>query len=217
MSEAEPSNPGRESFAAALDVSRETLARFDAYEAVLRHWQSTINLVGKGTLSDVWRRHFLDCGQLIRHLPPRYDALYDIGSGAGFPGLVLALLGAHDVSLIESDQRKCAFLREAARVTAARISILSHRVESLQPPAGGWPAHRVIVARAVAPLEVLLDSARGLIDSKTHCVMLKGVNAEAELAKARAHWSFRLRTAPSLSEPRGVILMISDLARVSGT
>ncbi len=193
------------------------MARFDAYEALLRRWQPTINLVSKNTVAATWRRHFLDCGQLIGHLPQSYDALYDIGSGAGFPGLVLALLGAHDVHLIESDHRKCAFLREAARVTEARVTVLPERVETLKQPPQGWPVRRVIVARAVAPLDTLLDSARGLIDSQTHCVMLKGVSAEAEIAAARVRWQLRLHTAPSLSEPRGVVLMISDLAFVSGT
>ncbi len=214
MKEGETAHYDRESFARDLDVPRETLARFDAYEALLRRWQSAINLVGKDTLTDIWCRHFLDSGQLIRYLPQSYDGLYDIGSGAGFPGLVLALLGAHDVHLIESDQRKCAFLREAARATGARVTIIPGRVETLMPPAQGWPARRVIVARAVAPLGALLDSARGLIDSETHCVMLKGVKAEAEIAAARRHWRLQLSTAPSLSEPRGVILMLSNLALV---
>jgi 16S rRNA (guanine527-N7)-methyltransferase len=191
--------------------------RFDAYEALLRRWQSAINLVGRDTLSAIWRRHFLDTGQLIRNLPQSYDALYDIGSGAGFPGLVLALLGAHDVHLIESDHRKCAFLREAARVTSARVTILPLRAEALEPPPHGWPTRRLVVARAVAPLDTLLESARGLIDSETHCVMLKGANAEAEIVKARERWQMRLQTAPSLSEPRGVILMLSELVRVSST
>jgi 16S rRNA (guanine527-N7)-methyltransferase len=114
-----------------LDVSRETLGRLVAYEALIRRWQPTVNLIGAGTLGDLWRRHFLDCGQLTRHLPAAYDALYDVGTGAGFPGLVLALLGAHDVTLIESDARKCAFLREAARATGAAVTVLNARVEVL--------------------------------------------------------------------------------------
>ncbi len=217
MTERSISSYSRESFARDLDVSRETLARFDAYEVVLRHWQNAINLVGKDTLNDIWRRHFLDCGQLMRLLPQPYDALYDIGSGAGFPGLVMALLGAHDVHLIESDQRKCAFLREAARTTAASATIIPKRIEAIETPPLGWPARRVIVARAVAPLLQLLESARGLIDTETHCVMLKGARVDAELAEARARWRFHLRTEPSLSDPRGVILLISDMVRVSST
>lgn len=207
----------RESLARDLDVPRETLARLDLYEALLRRWQDAVNLVGRDTLADVWRRHFLDSGQLLRHLPESYDALYDIGSGAGFPGLVLAILGAHDVTLIESDQRKCAFLREAARLTDTGVCIVPERAERLRPPAGSWPARRVLVARAVAPLGLLLDTARGLIDSTTCCVMLKGANAASEIAEAQTRWHMRLDTRPSLSETRGVVLMISDLSRVSGT
>ncbi|MSO73960.1 MAG: 16S rRNA (guanine(527)-N(7))-methyltransferase RsmG [Alphaproteobacteria bacterium] len=210
-------NYDRESFARDLNVSRETLARFDAYEALLRRWQNAINLIGEATLNDLWRRHFLDSGQLLRHLPQSYDALYDIGSGAGFPGLVLAILGAPAVHLVESNQRKCAFLQEAARLTAAPVVIISQRVETLKPPSLGWPARRTIVARAFAPLDVVLESVRGLIDSRTHCVMLKGVRAEAELEAARAHWRFVLETAPSLSEPCGVIYKLKDIVFVSST
>lgn len=205
---------GPESFAQDLAVSRETLTRFEAYEAILRRWQPSINLIGRDTVSDLWRRHFLDCAQLLRYLPNDYGALYDIGSGAGFPGLVLAILGAHDVFLIEADQRKCAFLREAARVTGAGVTVLPQRVEALEPPPAGWPRRRVLVARAVAPLDRLLQSARGLIDSETRCVMLKSMNVEAEIAAAYKIWGMRVETAPSLSDPRGVILMLSDLVHV---
>lgn len=197
-----------------LDVSRETLERLTAYEALIRRWQPTLNLVGAGTLGDLWRRHFLDCGQLIRHLPAAYDALYDIGSGAGFPGLVLALLGAHDVTLIESDTRKCAFLREAARATDAVVTVCNVRVESLAPPPGGWPARRVLVARAVAPLEVLLEYARPLIDEHTLCIMLKGEGAPAEIAAAGRHWTMKAELIQSISDSRGVLVKLSDMIHV---
>lgn len=193
------------------------MASFDAYEALLRRWQKSINLIGESTLDDLWRRHFLDSGQILRHLPQSYDALYDIGSGAGFPGLILALLGSPAVNLVESDQRKCTFLREAARLTGATVNIIPCRAEALTPPPAGWPVRRVIVARAVAPLDLFLDFARPLIDSQTLCVMLKGSRAEAELDAARKRWHFRLLTAPSLTDPKGVILILSNLIGVSST
>lgn len=205
---------GSAEFARDLDVSRETLARFVAYEALIRRWQSAINLVGARTLDDLWRRHFLDCGQLVRHLPAEYDALYDIGSGAGFPGLVLALLGAHDVTLIESDARKCAFLREAARETGAAVTVLNARVEVLRPPEAGWPRRRVLVARAVAPLETLLDHARLLIDANARCIVLKGEGAAAELAAAGRRWTMKVETIQSISDSRGVVLKLSGMAHV---
>src|SRR5437588_12718613 len=104
-------------FAAATGVSRETLARLDAYAELLRQWSPRINLVAASTLDDLWRRHVLDSAQLFPLLPPGAHSLIDLGSGAGFPGLVLAILGVPAVELIESDARKCAFLREAARGT----------------------------------------------------------------------------------------------------
>jgi 16S rRNA (guanine527-N7)-methyltransferase len=197
-----------------LNVSRETLARFEVYAALIRRWQPAINLVGPKTLDDLWKRHFLDCGQLMRRLPASYDALYDIGSGAGFPGLVLALLGAHDVMLIESDTRKCAFLREAIRETGAAATVVNRRVEALEPPSGGWPKRRVLVARAVAPLETLLERARPLIDGETRCIMLKGESAAAEIAAARQQWTMKIEKIQSLSDPRGTILALRELAHV---
>jgi 16S rRNA (guanine527-N7)-methyltransferase len=197
-----------------LDVSRETLDRFAVYEALIRRWQPTVNLIGGGTLNDLWRRHFLDCGQLIRHLPADYDALYDIGSGAGFPGLVLALLGTHDVTLIEGDARKCAFLCEAARATGAVVTVLNARVEALTPPSGGWPARRVVVARAVAPLETLLEYARPLIDERTQCIMLKGEGAPAEIAVAGRRWTMKVDIIQSISDPRGMIVKLGDMVHV---
>jgi len=105
--------------AAGVDVSRETLARLSAYLALLRRWQGAINLVGASTLLDPWRRHILDCGQIAPHVPHGAEVVLDLGSGAGVPGLVLALLGVPGVQLVESDRRKAQFLREAARATAA--------------------------------------------------------------------------------------------------
>lgn len=191
-----------------LDVSRETLARFEIHADQLRRWQARINLVGPDTLDDFWRRHFLDSAQLFRLLPGAYDALYDIGSGAGFPGLVLSIMGAPNVHLIESDQRKAAFLREAVRATGATATVHAGRVEGIV----ALPGRTVIAARAVAPLESLLTQVRPLIGPGTVCLFHKGAQAAAEIEKAQARWSMRLETIPSLSDARGVILRIEELA-----
>src|SRR5216684_2729900 len=118
-------------FAALSGVSRETLARLEAYAELLREWSVRINLVGAATLGDLWRRHFLDSAQLLRHVPLGTQSLIDLGSGAGFPGLVLAIAGVKGVELVEADSRKCAFLREAARITAAPVQIRNTRIEAL--------------------------------------------------------------------------------------
>ena len=125
---------GPEAFAAACDVSRETLARLELYAELLGRWNRAINLVGKRTLDDLWRRHFLDSAQLLPLLPPldgRPRVLADLGSGAGFPGRVLAILGAVLVHLVESDLKKATFLREVARATGAPASVHAARIESL--------------------------------------------------------------------------------------
>ncbi len=126
-----PLNPAE--FAAAAGVSRETLARLEAYAALLVQWSARINLVGRDTLADLWRRHFLDSAQLCSHVPGSARSLVDLGSGAGFPGLVLAILGVPGVELIEADSRKSAFLREAARVTETPVTIRPCRIEAVPP------------------------------------------------------------------------------------
>ena len=138
-----------EAFAVRCDVSRETLSRLRRYDALLRRWQKAINLVSADSLTDAWRRHFWDSAQLLPLIPAGTRSLLDVGSGAGFPGLVLAILGVEGVTLVESDGRKCAFLREVARETGTRVTILADRLERLadriQPP-------DIITARAVVIL-----------------------------------------------------------------
>src|SRR6202012_3891299 len=135
-------------------VSRETLERLEALVGILARWQKTINLIGKGTLDDVWTRHILDSAQLLPLLPPEAKTLTDLGSGAGFPGLVLAALRPDlDVVLVEADARKAAFLGEAGRKMGLpkQPKLLIGRIESLKPAKAD-----VVTARALAPLTKLL-------------------------------------------------------------
>src|SRR5512132_2616021 len=150
--------------ASAIDVER-----LSAYLAILERWQRRINLVGAGTLADPWRRHFLDSAQLAPLLPSDRPRLIDLGSGAGFPGLVLAILTPVRVRLVESDARKCAFLSEVARMTGAQVEIENARIESLAPA-----ACEVVSARALAPLRKLLEYAGRLLASNGSCLFLKG-------------------------------------------
>jgi 16S rRNA (guanine527-N7)-methyltransferase len=190
-------------FAALSGVSRETLARLEAYAGLLREWSAHINLVGATTLDDLWRRHFLDSAQLLHYVPAGTRSLIDLGSGAGFPGLVLAISGVPGVELVEADARKCAFLREAARITAAPVIIRNARIEAL-------PAHvvDVVTARGCAPLDRLLVLAQRFIGPDTVCLFPKGERVEHELAAARQAWTMDLTRHASRSDPRGVILCL---------
>ncbi|HUB94696.1 MAG TPA: 16S rRNA (guanine(527)-N(7))-methyltransferase RsmG, partial [Stellaceae bacterium] len=120
---------GRDGFARLMPVSRETLERLDAYVGLLRAWNRRINLVGATTLGDPWRRHILDSAQIHPHLPRGARVLVDLGSGAGLPGAVLAAMGVPEVHLVDSDQRKAAFQREASRVMALPLAIHAERAE----------------------------------------------------------------------------------------
>jgi 16S rRNA (guanine527-N7)-methyltransferase len=197
-----------EDFAARTGVSRETLERLGLYADLLTRWQARINLVGPQTINDLWARHMLDSAQLARLLPPSARRLADLGSGAGFPGLVLAILGAPDVHLVESDGRKCAFLREAARLTAAPVTILTRRIEQIAPLGAD-----IITARALAPLDRLLDWAVPHLAPGGICLFLKGRGVEDELTQARKEWTLAADRVPSLTDPDSVVLQIHEVSR----
>jgi 16S rRNA (guanine527-N7)-methyltransferase len=193
-----------------VDVSRETMAWLEAYAALLEKWQAKINLVGPATLPDLWRRHFLDSAQLLPLLGENPGRLVDLGSGAGFPGLVLAILTDWRVDLVDSDQRKCAFLRQVALEAGIldRVTIHAQRFEALKP----FPAD-VVTARACAPLNDLLGYAAPFIGESGRCLFLKGKGVEEELTAAQAHWTMRLERRESLSDPAGTVLVIDQLQR----
>jgi 16S rRNA (guanine527-N7)-methyltransferase len=193
-------------FAAALNVSRETLARLRIYAELLVKWQARINLISPSTVPDLWRRHFLDSAQLSQRLPP--GPVLDLGSGAGFPGLVLAILGGGPVHLVDSDARKCAFLREAARLTAAPAVVHNQRIDTLAP----FPVV-AITARALAPLSSLLALAAPFLNETVQCLFLKGRTCEDELTEASKDWKMTIERVPSLSDPSGHILHLSEVHR----
>jgi len=190
-----------------LDVSRETLARLEAYVDLLRAWNRRINLVSAASLADVWRRHILDSGQLSRHIDPsRGRVLVDLGSGAGLPGLVLGILGIAEVRLIEADQRKAAFLREAARVSRTTITVHATRIESVEP----FPAD-VVTARALAPLPELLALAAPFSAKTTICLFRKGQGLREELTAVQEKWIMRTQILASQADPTGHILRVEGL------
>jgi len=208
---------GRSEFASELkalgiNVSRETLQRLETYAGLLVKWQAKINLVGPATLPDLWRRHFLDSAQLLPLLPAAAGTLVDLGSGAGFPGLVLAVMTEWRVHLLDSDQRKCAFLRQVALDCGVvdRVTIHPKRIEQVTGIAAD-----VVTARACAPLGELLDLAEPFIGEKGTGVFLKGAQAEEELTQAQRRWTMRLDRRDSISDPAGKLLIVSQLKRKS--
>ncbi len=195
-------------FQAQTGVSRETLARFVAYADLLTKWQETINLVGRSTITDLWRRHFLDSAQVHSLLPSTTQTVLDLGSGAGFPGLVLALMGVPNVHLAESDTRKCAFLREAARVCGVSVTVHARRIETIPPFAAD-----VVTARALAPVSDLLGYAVPFLTAHSRCLFLKGQNAQAELDDAAQSWSFSVSRTPSCTDPDATLLDLQEVSR----
>lgn len=193
-------------FRSLTGVSRETLDRLEAYLALLVTWQRAVNLVGARSLGDPWRRHLLDSAQLYPHIN-KQDSTVDLGSGAGLPGLVLAIMGVRPVTLVEADLRKAEFLREAARVTATDVAIRVGRIEAVATS----PAS-VVCARALAPLKRLLGWAARWLAGDGVCLFLKGREAEGEIAEAAASWRFTLDRLPSRTDPDGVILRIGALS-----
>ena len=198
--------------AEALDVSRETLARLEAYVDLLRRWQRRRNLIGRGTEPDIWRRHILDCGQLAAHLPAGAGRIVDLGSGAGLPGIVLAVLTGAETVLVESDAAKAAFLAEAVRLTGAPCEIRRARIEALEP----WPVD-AIAARALAPLPRLFGYAAPFAaltpDRPPVCIFPKGARWREELTDAALTWHISARDAPSATEPAARILIVERFAR----
>jgi 16S rRNA (guanine527-N7)-methyltransferase len=197
-------------FAAATHVSRETMERLETYAACLRDWNSRQNLVSAASLGELWGRHFWDSAQLAPLVPPAARTLADLGSGAGFPGLVLAelLRGRVAVTLFEATAKKCAFLKAAADAMALPVTIRNARMESLPPQ-----AFDVVTARACAPLPRLLDYAQNFLGPNSVCLFLKGQNVGPELTEAHKSWRMEARQIPSQSDPSGVIVELKALTR----
>jgi len=219
---------GPAEFAAQFGVSRETLGRLEVYAAELVKWQKTINLVAPSTLPDVWHRHFADSAQLVALAPvagsvtsPNSDAVVpltwiDLGSGAGFPGLVAAIMlaptGRWRVTLVESDSRKAAFLRHVARTVGVPVDNLCERAERAATRANLAYAS-VISARALAPLTQLLAWALPFAGPETVLLLPKGRDAATELQDAEKIWQFEYYFVPSLTDAEARVVVISRLTR----
>jgi 16S rRNA (guanine527-N7)-methyltransferase len=193
-------------------VSRETLARLDALVALLLEWQSRINLVASSTLESLWTRHISDSLQLLS-LAPDARSWVDLGSGAGFPGLVIACALAEKpgsmVHLVESQGKKANFLREAARVTQAPAEIHGMRVEDFVKKSTACP--QIVTARAFAPLEPLLRMAYPLLKTGACGLFPKGQNVDAELTQAAKYWKIQSTLVPSRTDPKARIVVVRTI------
>ncbi|MBX9933815.1 MAG: 16S rRNA (guanine(527)-N(7))-methyltransferase RsmG [Methylobacterium sp.] len=199
---------------AQADVSRETSAALDLYIEQLRRWQSVKNLVGPATLKQVWTRHIADALQLL-DLAPEATRWLDLGSGAGIPGLILAIAGRERpgfaVDLVESNARKCAFLTEAARLTKAPAKVYNARIEDVVASHVGTG---IVCARALAPLRQLLAWTEPLLTTGTTGLFPKGRDVDAELTEAAQEWRFVYDLVPSRTESDARIVRVTALSRV---
>ncbi len=195
------------------DVSRETFERLEVFSEVLTKWNPKINLVSRKSLEDLWTRHILDSVQVFE-IAPNAKTWLDIGSGGGLPGIIVAILVAEKspetkVTLMESDQRKCAFLRNAARECGVQVTVKSQRIEEAEPESAD-----IMSARALADLDILLGYSERHLKSGGTAVFPKGVNWKKEVDNARNRWRFDCEEITSLTEPEAVILKIKGVERV---
>ena len=196
-----------------VSVSRETFDTLRAYEALVRRWTPAINLVSKSTVADLWERHIADSAQVFALCPPLARTWVDLGSGGGFPGLVVAILARElqpemRVTLVESDLRKATFLRQAAQVLGLTVLVCSERIESLPPLHAD-----VLSARALGPLSELLAFADQHLKLDGIAVFPKGARYKDELLDAQVSWEFDVDTKPSLSDDSAALLVIRNIHR----
>lgn len=197
----------------AYNVSRESLAKLEAYVSLLLQWQRRFNLIGPSTTETIWNRHILDAVQVLPLFSKGVRSIADLGSGAGIPGLALSMAGNLDAHLYESNGKKAAFLREAIRQTGAKAHVHQVRLENL-PIATDIPKVDVVLARALAPLTQLLGLAQPFIASGARAFFHKGQDIEAELTEASKYWRLSFTKHSSHTDSRGVIFEVLEAVRV---
>lgn len=205
---------GREQFLGLINVSRETLERLDIYAALLKKWNPAINLVGKSTVETLWTRHFLDSAQVFRISKVNHGHWVDIGTGGGFPGLVVAAMAKDaapgiSFTFVESDLRKATFLRTAAMDMGLAVKVISKRIEDIPSLSAD-----VLSARALASVADLLGYADLHLKPDGRALFLKGATVDQEVTEALETWSFQSEEYRSMTDTTGVILSIGDIRRV---
>ena len=196
-----------------FNVSRESRAGLESYVELLLSWQKRINLIGPSTVDQVWRRHIADALQIIPLLPAGTRSMADLGSGAGIPGLALAIATGHHVRLFESSGKKASFLREAIRKTGASASVHQRRVEDAAKDPDR-PRVDIVLARALAPLSRLLGYAIPFLADGAIGLFHKGQDIDAELTEATKCWKLKFVKHSSMIDSNGVILEVKEALRV---
>ena len=196
-----------------VNVSRETEQRFGDFVRLLEKWNAAINLISKSTIGQIWSRHILDSAQVFSYGAAAHRWA-DLGSGGGFPGLVVAILAAEKapnmrIILVESDQRKAAFLRQASQSLGLSAEVISDRIEVIPPLLAD-----VVSARALAPLPQLCAFAKTHLATDGAAIFLKGKSCSAEIADARKNWNFSLESHASMTDPSAVVLVLKGISNV---
>ncbi|MGE3714748.1 MAG: 16S rRNA (guanine(527)-N(7))-methyltransferase RsmG [Alphaproteobacteria bacterium] len=187
-------------------VSHETLNHFDSYFFLLQKWQKQINLTSHS--EEIWERHFIDSVQLANFLPDKKISIIDIGSGGGFPSIPLAILGYDNITMIESDTKKCVFLKEALRVTFSQGNVLNTRIEQVKNTSAS-----IVTSRACADLQTLLKYSFPFVSHGTICLFLKGKKYAMEIETAKENWEFDCKFTPSITSSEGVVLTITNIKK----
>lgn len=209
-------------FAACFDVSRETMARLSAFQALLGKWQKAVNLVGPSTLQQFWSRHAADSAQLLRHAPPSAKLWLDMGSGAGFPALIIAIMVAEQnpeacVHMVESDRKKVNFLRTVVRECGLNSEVHHMRIEQLaveRPPA--LADIDILTARALAALPQLVGFMAPFFNSSTIALLHKGRDWQEELTACAQYWTMQSKVHASMTDTSARLIEISQLAAKAG-
>lgn len=190
-------------------MTDETIVALKKYEQLVQKWQKAVNLVSSASLADIWQRHLLDSAQLYTYLPKTAEILVDLGSGGGFPGLVLAVLNKEnngplkEIYLVESDSKKCVFLTEVARELNVKVHVLNERIENIREIQAD-----VITSRALASIKDLVCYARPFLKSDSVMLFLKGESVETELHELLPH--YKVKMYPSQTDKKGKIVCITE-------
>ncbi len=192
------------------NVSRETFSRFRIHLENLEKWQKKTNLVSRETIPDAWHRHILDSYQLTLIISDKTKKIIDIGSGAGFPGMILAYCGYSNVHLVESNKKKILFLKEIARINHAQVKIHHQKIQDFKSPNTD-----IIISRALSSLKNLFELSEPFTQKTTSCIFLKGQNYNQEINEANIDWSFDYHTAPSITSSQSHIIIATNIKKRS--